>query len=146
MIPIGHSSFGKYRLWIAPPIFTVERAQDGDADTYAYYEVLLIRLEEWRTTLRLTEGEREDNHLHYYVDVNNLLSLNLSERNPMYGKVFPAKSKDSVVSSPEEIEFRDEYQAYQSRKAMGMPLWKLSRKHVHQLIDALNLETGDDAN
>lgn len=116
---------GDYELWLTTPIFTHFNSEEQTP----YYEVSLTHI-------------RGDWHL--YVDLGKFMSLNLTERNPMYTKVFgakPKKSKDGEAEylplTHEEVEFRDEYQVYQSRKDMGMPMWKLSRRHVTELINKL---------
>jgi hypothetical protein len=129
MLPLGeHTRIGEYEVWLTTPVFTIDN-QDPKAQELPYYEVFLTRIAEF----------------HFYVDVGKFMSLNLTDRNPLHAKVFgakPKKSKDGeeiehAPMTPEEVEFRDEYQFYQSRKDMGMPLWKLSRRHVEELLQSL---------
>lgn len=97
---------------IQPPVFVEDHGED-----LPYYEVMITR----QTPL-----------LHYYVNpIKEFLKLDLSDRNPL------DKPKDKENLTQEELEFRTERQSYLARKDMIMPLWKLSLRHINQLLDIL---------
>lgn len=108
MFNLRDTWIGQYRVWIAAPVFTEE------GPDLPYYEVMITR---------------EDPILHYYIDpIKTFLKLDLTDRNPLH------KPKDKESLTPEELEFRTEHQSYLARKEMIMPLWKLSRRHVEELL------------
>lgn len=132
-LPVGQRTrIGEYEVWLTTPIFSKFSDDSEEAQTLRHYEVLVTHIP--------TTGPWVG--YHFYVNLNkDLLELNLAERNALYAKVFPAKPPKDGESLPltfEEGDFRDEYQAYQSRKDMGMPMWKLNRRHVLDLFKKLN--------
>ncbi len=139
-LPLGqHTTIGEYVVWITTPMFSVPNDSE-EAQNLRHYDVYVSHIP--------STGKWAG--MHFYVNLNkDLLELNLSERNPLYAKVFQAKPKVDkdgelvpVVLTLEEADFRDEFQAYQHRKDMGMPLWQLNRRHVLDLFKKLNAMVG----
>ena len=81
-----------------------------EAESLPYYEALVLRS-------------------NVYVNpVKEFLKLDLTDRNPLH------KPKDKEALTMEELEFRVEHNSYMDRKEMIMPLWKLSRRHIEELL------------
>ncbi len=127
-LPLGqHTKIGEYVVWITTPVFGVDPSTE-EAQNKRHYEVLVYHVP--------STGPYAG--MWFYVNLNKeLLELNLSERNPLHAKVFNSKSLTDIERTFEEVDFRDEFQAYQSRKDMGMPMWRLNRRHVLDLFKKL---------
>lgn len=75
-----------------------------------------------------------------YVNVQGLIpDLNLTDKNPLF------KVNDKENMTIDEREFREEFNAFQSRKGCGMPLTKLSARHAEKLFAVLEREEENDA-
>jgi hypothetical protein len=133
-LPLGqHTRYGEYTVWLTTPTLDMLNS-DPKAQDLPFYDVRLTR----------TYLTGKFAGWHFYVDLNKeLLNLNLSERNPLYAKVFlkkkPKEGEEEVKLTPEEADFQGEFQAYQWRKDMGMPSWRLSRRHLLDLFKLLNV-------
>lgn len=130
MLPLGkYTRLGECEIWLTTPVFSLSN-EDSRAQKLPYYDVLVHRI----------PANGKFAGYPFYVNVPKLLELNLAERNPLYAKVFPTKPRseeERVPLTPEEEEFRDEFQVYQTRKDMSMPLCRLSRRHLLALLDKL---------
>lgn len=125
MLPLGTVWIGKYKAWITTPVFSLDPL-DPKARELPYFEVLVTREEDGRS---------------YYVNLNKdpqvRFAFDMSERNPL----FHPKDKENITA--DELEFREEFNSYQHRKDQGMPLTKLSARHVEMLLGCLIYLSGD---
>jgi hypothetical protein len=120
MFALGNIWIGDYKVWITTPIFSVSPLST-EAENLPYYEVMVFK-----KIPNMPAG--------YYFYVNPMKDLfrwEMTDRNPL------AKPKDKEKLTPEEVEFRVEANSYSDRKEMVMPLVKLSRRHVEQLLQLL---------
>jgi len=112
MFALGNLWIGNYKLWITTPVFSLP-ITDSKADTLPYYEVLLLR-----------EEKIDKYHYSFYTHLINDESFRflffLNERKQ------PTDKTDVTA-----------YNSYLERKDMQMPLWKLSKLQVSQLINVL---------
>lgn len=122
MFKLGESIIGNYKLWITTGVYGINHDHPKALDQ-PYYNVLLTQM----------------SGLQFYVNPikEDWLNLNLSDRNPL------AKPKDKENPTDDEKEFQDEFRAWEFVKNMGMPLIKLSKRHVFQLLELLFLKKGE---
>lgn len=116
MFPLGYVLIGDYEAWITTPVFTVE-PHNSEAGNLPYYEVLLHK--------------QINGYCCYVNPIKEIFKWEMTDRNPL------ARPKDKENPTPDEVEFRIEAHSYNDRKDMGMPLIKLSRKHVGELLQRL---------
>lgn len=116
MFALGHVCIGEYTVWITTPVFTVDPSS-LEAEKLPYYEVLVHK--------------NKAGWLTYVNPIKEIFKWEMTDRNPL------ARPKDKENPTPDEVEFRTEQHSYNDRKEMGMPLTKLSRRHVEELLQKL---------
>lgn len=120
MFALGNVWIGEYKVWITTPVFTVDPLS-SESERLPYYEVLVSR----RAPI-FGPG------YYYYVNpIKDVFKWEMTDRNPL------ARPKDKEHLTPDELEFRVEQSSYNDRKDQTMPMIKLSRRHVEELLQRL---------
>lgn len=120
MFALGNVWIGIYKVWITTPVFDVGPLST-EAEFLPYYEVMVSKKADGRPP-----------GYYYYVNpIKDIFKWEMTDRNPL------SKPKDKESPTQDELEFRTEQSSYNDRKDMGMPLIKLSRRHVEELLQRL---------
>jgi hypothetical protein len=120
MFVLGSVWIGNYKVWITTPVFSADPCST-EAESLPYYEVLVFK-----------KIPNAPVGYYYYVNpIKEFFKWEMTDRNSL------AKPKDKESLTPEEMEFRVEANSYMDRKEMGMPMVKLSRRHVEDLLQIL---------
>ena len=120
MFTLGTVWIGNYKVWITTPVSTVSPLS-SEAGDLPYYEVMVSkRMLGW-----------PPGYYSYVNPIKEIFKWDMTDRNPL------ARPKDKQRLTLDEEEFRVEQSSYNDRKEIGMPLTKLARVHVRELLARL---------
>lgn len=122
MFALGHVWYGKYKVWVTTPVFTLDPL-DPKAFDLPYFEVSVSKLE---TTYM--KDHTLDNPKYFVIEYY----VNLIE-DDKFNFLFHLNDKKQATKSTDMIA----YHSYLERRNQQMPLWKLSKESVVQLFNSL---------